>query len=104
MGRGALSINNDNFACSNRRGGIELNRISSGLLLTSHHADKSGSSHHLRKRGTKKTEGGNEMGWRVVGRRRRALNDVLIDFLVFRVQGSARKLKWQGGNPQGCCG
>ena len=36
VGKGALSINNDNFACSNRRRrGIELERISSGLLLTS---------------------------------------------------------------------
>ena len=77
VGKGALPINNDNFACSNRRRrGIELERISSGLLLTRHHADKSGSA-----RGAKKTEGGNEVGWRVVGRRRRAFNDVLIDFL-----------------------
>ena len=28
----------------------------------------------------------------------------LLDFLVFGVQGSARKLKWKGGDPQGCGG
>ena len=32
------------------------------------------------------------------------MNDVPIDFLVFGVQGSARKLKWKGGDPQSCGG
>ena len=54
--------------------------------------------------GRRRRRGGTKWGWRVVGRWRRAINDVLIDFLVFGVQGSARKLKWKGGDPQGCGG
>ena len=82
-----------------------MERISSGLLLTSHHANiKAVRASNSDRRGAKKTERGHEVGWRVVGRWRRAINDVLIDFLVFGVQGNARKLKWKGGDPQGCGG
>ena len=44
VGKDPTLIYNDNLArVHRRRRGMELERIASGLLLTSHHADKSGS-------------------------------------------------------------